>query len=104
MKESKFQAALIKDIKKQYPGCVVLKNDEQYLQGFPDLTILFPNKQWAVLECKKSENEPFQPNQKHYIDTLSQTGFAKVIYPENKEEVLNELHQSFQPRRSTRVS
>ncbi len=76
MKESKFQAALIKDIKKQYPGCVVLKNDEQYLQGFPDLTILFPNKQWAVLECKKSENEPC--NIVSFAVLLMYHGFAPI--------------------------
>ena len=40
MLERDFQAKLIRDIKKRFPGCIVLKNDASYIQGFPDLTIL----------------------------------------------------------------
>ena len=46
VKENQFQAQLIKDLKTTFPDCVVLKNDANYLQGFPDLLILCNNK-WA---------------------------------------------------------
>ena len=50
MLESKFQANLIKKIKKQYPGCIVMKNDASYIQGIPDLLVLYKDK-WVSLEC-----------------------------------------------------
>ena len=71
-----------------------MKNDPNYLQGVPDLTIFFNNK-WATLEVKKSANASHQPNQDHYVNKMNQMSFARFIYPENKEEVLNELQQTF---------
>lgn len=94
MKESKFQAELIKELGRMFRGCVVLKNDANYIQGFPDLTVLYKNH-WAVLECKRSASERFQPNQEFYIDELDSMGFARAIYPENKEDILYELQQAF---------
>ena len=49
MLESKFQAKLIKEIKENLPGCIVMKTDPNYIQGMPDLLILHKNK-WASLE------------------------------------------------------
>lgn len=101
--ESEFQKNLIKELKELFPGCVVLKNDAGYKQGIPDLLILY-KKKWAMLECKKTEKAMRQPNQEYYIKKLSEMSFAKFIFPQNKEEVLNELQQTFKPRRSTRLS
>lgn len=101
--ESAFQANLILDIKDLFPGCIVLKNDEQYIQGIPDLLILYNNK-WAALECKRSNYEPYRPNQEYYIERMDKMSYATMICPENKEEVLYELQQTLQPRRSTRIS
>lgn len=53
MLENKFQANLIKELKKLFPGCIVMKNDASYIQGIPDLLILY-NDKWASLECKKA--------------------------------------------------
>ena len=102
MLENQFQSELIKELKKMFPGCVIAKNDPNYIQGFPDLTILYLDK-WAILECKRSEDEPHRPNQDYYVDKLDNMSFSRFIYPENKEEVLYELQQTFQPRRSTRL-
>lgn len=93
--ESKFQKELMDEIREQYPGCVILKNDPGYIQGFPDWTILYKNK-WAVLETKRDKNAPKQPNQEYYVNQLNRMSFSRVVYPENKEEVLNELHKAFQ--------
>lgn len=103
MKESEFQSELIKELKREFPGCMVLKNDPNYIQGIPDLIILYKDK-WAVLECKKEENSPHQPNQDYYISLMNGMSFAKFIYPENKEEILDELQRSFRVRRTSRLS
>lgn len=103
MKESKFQRELIKDLEEIFPGCIVIKNDPGYIQGFPDLTIFFKNF-WAVLETKRSTCSSRQPNQEYYISLLNSMSYAAFIYPENKEEILNELQQAFKPRRTSRIS
>lgn len=102
-KENKFQAELIKEIKKLFPGCFVLKNDANYIQGIPDLLILFEDK-WAALECKKNKKAHKQPNQEYYVGELDKMSYANFICPENKEEVLNEIQESFRSRRTTRIS
>lgn len=102
-KESRFQSALIRELEGMFPGCIILKNDANYLQGFPDLTIFY-NQSWAVLESKRSLHEKYQPNQKYYIEMCNRMSFASMICPENKEAVLYELQLAFAPRRTTRVS
>ena len=92
--ESKFQAQLIKDLKRLFPGCVVLKNDPNYIQGIPDLTIFYKDK-WATLEVKKDAKASHQPNQDYYVSSMNEMSFSRFIYPENKSEVLHDLQQSF---------
>lgn len=94
MKESKFQKKLIEEIKEKFPGCIVLKNDCNYIQGIPDLLILF-NDKWATLECKKNSKAKHQPNQDYYIDKMNEMSFSSFVYPENKEEIINALERSF---------
>lgn len=97
MRESKFQADLIKELNEMFPEVLVMKLDSSYIQGIPDLLVLHPNG-WAVLEVKRSINEPFQPNQEYYLDLLDQWSFAAMICPENKREVLNELRSKLARR------
>ena len=93
MKESKFQKELIDEIESRFPDAIVMKNDPNYIQGIPDLTILYGNK-WATLEVKKSEKAVHQPNQDFYVETMNKMSFSAFIFPENKKEVLDELEQS----------
>lgn len=102
-RESKFQSELIIDLKDLFPGCMVLKNDANYIQGIPDLLILYQNT-WAALECKRSLYKPFQPNQEYYLEVMDDMSFASMICPENREAVLYELQQSFSVRRLARFS
>ena len=102
-RENAFQAELIKELKERFPGCIVTKNDPNYIQGLPDLTILYKDR-WAMLECKRSENEHHQPNQDHYVERADGMSFARFIFPENKETVLNELQRSFEAERASLVS
>ena len=94
MLESSFQAQLIKYLKKIFPGCIVTKNDSSYIQGIPDLTIFYKDK-WANLECKQNARAKKQPNQEYYVGRMNEMSFSKFICPENKEEVLYELQQTF---------
>ena len=94
MKESKFQADLKKELKDRFPGCIITKNDAGYIQGIPDLLILW-NDKWATLECKKSANATHQPNQDYYVEKMNQMSFSAFIFPENKGAVLNDLERSF---------
>ena len=91
--ERDFQAKLIKELRMIFKGCIILKNDPNYIQGIPDLIILY-NDRWAALEVKKSEHAPHRPNQEYYVDLMNEMSFASFIYPENKEEILYELQQT----------
>lgn len=92
--ESNFQAKLIKELKKRYPGCIVMKNDSGYIQGIPDLLVLHEDK-WGALEVKKNATAKRQPNQEYYVDKMNNMSYSSFIYPENKEEVLHELDKKF---------
>lgn len=96
MLESKFQRELVSELEVMFPGSLIYKNETK--QGFPDLTILY-KKHWALLECKKSEDADHQPNQDYYVERANNMSFSRFIYPENKQEVLNELQQAFGVRR-----
>lgn len=98
MKESDFQKDLKKELKTMFPGCIVSKLDSGDIQGIPDLLVLHGNN-WATLECKRNKDATLRPNQDYYVDKMNEMSFSRFIYPENKEEVLNELRKSLQPRR-----
>ncbi len=92
--ERDFQAKLIKELKSRFKGCMVMKLDSSYIQGIPDLLVLY-NDKWAVLEAKRSSNAKHRPNQDYYVQHMDDMSFSRFIYPENKSEVLDELQQVF---------
>lgn len=91
--ERDFQAKLIKEIKSIFPGCIVMKTDPTYIQGLPDLLILH-NDKWAALEVKRSANASKRPNQDYYVEKMDDMSYASFIYPENKEDILDELRET----------
>ena len=95
MRESKFQSNLIKKLKSKFIGCIIMKNDANYIQGIPDILILYKDK-WAALENKKSRTASHRPNQEYYVELMNKMSFARFICPENEEEVLNELQRTFE--------
>lgn len=90
--ESGFQDKLRNELKEMFPGCLIFKMDQ--IQGIPDLLILYETK-WASLEVKKSARAIRQPNQEYYVDRMDKMSFSSFIYPENKDEVLDELYLYF---------
>lgn len=92
--ENKFQADLIKELQREFPDSIIVKNDAGYKQGIPDLSI-FEGAQWATLECKKDSKASHRPNQDYYVGKMNGMSFSRFISPENKQEVLNELKVHF---------
>ena len=97
------QARLIKDLKKRFEGCLVIKLDPSYIQGIPDLLVLYKDR-WAALECKKDIYSVKRPNQEYYVKLMNDMSFSRFVTPENKEEVLSDLQQTFESDRRTRIS
>lgn len=94
-REGKFQNELITDIKRLLPGCIVMKNDPDYIQGIPDLTVLY-KKRWACLEVKRTNDASHRPNQDYYVQLMNTMSFAAFVYPENKDEVLSALFKELE--------
>lgn len=90
--ESGFQDRLRDEIKMMFPGCMVFKMDQ--IQGIPDLLILY-NDTWASLECKQHKGASIRPNQEYYVELMDNLSFSRFVYPENKDEVLDDLYRYF---------
>lgn len=101
-KESKYQANLIKKITKMLPDSIVLKNDPNYKQGIPDLLVL-EGDGWATLEVKQHAKAKHRPNQDYYVERMNQMSYSAFIYPENEEEILDEMVGSLKLRRKARI-
>ena len=91
--ESGFQDKVVKRIKEIYPDSMVFKMDQR--QGIPDILIL-KDDHWASLETKRATDASKRPNQEYYVDKMNKMSFSRFICPENKEEVLHELQQTFE--------
>lgn len=102
MRENEYQGHLIKRIEKTFVGSIVLKNDPNYKQGIPDLTIFYKDK-WATLEVKKSKNASHQPNQDYYVELMNQMSYSAFIYPDNEEEILDEMARTLSIVGETRI-
>lgn len=94
MLENRFKTKLVKELKTMFPGCMIFHLDPNEMQGAPDLLILWKDK-WAALEGKKSGKATTRPNQEYYVELMNGMSFARIIFPENKEDVLDELQQAF---------
>lgn len=98
--ETKFQKEIIDELRNLFPGCIILKNDANYLQGIPD-TSIFIGDFYAFLEVKREypRASDYRPNQEYYIELLNNWSFAAMICPENKDEVLRDLQHAYRSSR-----
>ena len=103
MLENKFKTQLCKEIKERLPGTMIFHLDPTEMQGAPDLLVLYKDR-WAALEGKKHSKASHRPNQDYYVELMNKMSFARFVCPENKEEVLDELQQTFRARRKARNS
>lgn len=94
MLENKYKTDLVKRIENTWVGSIVIRVDPTFIQGFPDLLVLY-NDRWAALEVKKSSKEPHRPNQDDYVELTNQMGFGAFIFPENEDDVLAQLDDYF---------
>lgn len=92
--ERDYQSHLIRRLKKEFEGCYVLKNDPDYIQGIPDLTILY-HERWATLEVKRSSGAPHRPNQDYYVHDMASKGYSSFVFPENEEDIFDDLRSYF---------
>lgn len=93
-----FQSQMVKRLEQEFPGCIVLKNDPWWIQGIPDLLLLWGDK-WAALETKAATRSRRRPNQPYYVDVMDEMSYARFVSPDNVEEVLDEIHRSFRSSR-----
>lgn len=92
--ENVYQRKLKKRIENMFEGSFVVKNDSSFIQGIPDLTVFYKNK-YAILEVKRSANEPHRPNQDYYVDMFNGVSYAAFIYPENEKQIIKEMEEFF---------
>lgn len=88
--ESKTQERLIKYLKKR--GCYVIKPKPGpgVPVGCPDVIFLFEGF-WGAFEVKSSKLARYQPLQKETIQKFDGWSYARVVYPANFDEIINEL-------------
>lgn len=97
-KESNFKSDFVKALKKKVRLTAVLqyKQDSTTVKGFPDTIILGPEAVTAFIEFKQHRNAKFQPLQKEWGEKLKERNFLYYcVYPENAEQVLEELVEVF---------
>jgi len=102
MLEREFQATLKAELEGRFPGCMILKQDPNQLQGVPDLLVLHEDK-WASLETKRSRKAAKQPNQEYYVNRMDGMSFSAFVNPENYHEVLDDLQSAFRSGREARI-
>ena len=90
--EAKTQSKLIKWLKAHGYFVIKTKPGPGVPVGTPDV---FAVKEgfWAAFEVKASRNAPFQPLQKRTVEKLNKWSYAKVVYPQNLDEILEELER-----------
>jgi hypothetical protein len=93
-----YQRHVIARLRELYPEAIIIKGDANFLQGIPDLLVLW-NDRWAALECKMNQASDRQPNQDFYIELMDQWSFAAFIWPDNEEAVLGALQSALLPSR-----
>lgn len=91
--KSGYKTRLVKELDRMFPGCLIIINDPNLRQGIPDLLILF-GRRWAALEVKASRLAPTRPNQPYYVEKLNKMSYGAIIFPENEEEILDELERA----------
>jgi len=78
---------------KLLPNCVVMSIQQTSIRGTPDILMCL-NGRFVALELKRSSTAPATELQRYNIQKLDEAGgFAKICYPENFEEIFEQLKE-----------
>lgn len=94
MNEGTFKINFLKKLGFLFPESIVIKTDPTSIQGIPDRLVLYRNT-WVALEFKRSANASKRANQEYYINLFNEMSGASFVFPENQEEVIHAIQQSF---------
>ncbi len=93
--ESDFNKELKEKLDARFPGNVIINQDPSTsFQGVPDKLVLYKDR-WALLESKRATKAARRPNQEHYVEKFNEMSFSAFICPENCDEVLDALQDTF---------
>ena len=97
--EGIFKKKLIAELEKEFPDCLITKLEADFNTWIPDVLIV-DGPRWATLEVKASKADVTKPRknkeaQDYYVKKMRRMSYSSYVYPENKEEVLNELKVHF---------
>ena len=93
MREADFKTKFQNKVKRELKPVAILqyKQDATTVKGFPDALFIFEGIV-VFIEFKKSKTARFQEGQKLWLDRLNDNcHFAFVCYPQNADEIFNEL-------------
>lgn len=92
MKEADFQKKVIAWLKKQ--GCLVLKYEQNATTRAGVADVFFCKEGfYGFIETKKAKNSPLRPGQKEFIEKMDEWSYGRICYPENFEQIKEELLQ-----------
>lgn len=91
MAESNFQKKVASWLRKKGCYVLVITAHPGIPDGMTDILALIPGGGWAALECKASKSARMRPLQAPTIKKLDNMYFARKVYPENWEEIKQEL-------------
>lgn len=92
--EKDFEADFMEELDQRLPGGMWLKGNSAMRQGVPDRLYL-NGPHWALLEFKRDGSATKQPNQEYYVELFDSWSFARIVTPENAQEVLDEIQAAF---------
>lgn len=92
MLEKDFQAKVAKWLRSK--GCMVLKYQQNATTraSIPDILFLKEGF-WGALEVKKSKTAKYRPGQKEMVAKMDEMSYARVVYPENFDDIKAELEE-----------
>ena len=95
MLEMSFKTKFLRDLVERLPDVDLDFIDTRPKQrSYPDTFVIGPFF-WAALEFKRTKRASHQPNQDYYVAHFRKKGYSNFVYPENAEEVLNDLEKLF---------
>lgn len=88
--ESNLQTKIAKWLRSKGCFVMVLTPGKGIPRGVSDVFFCYEGF-YGFLEVKKAKNAKRQPGQEQFVKKMDEWSFARIVYPENYEEVLKEI-------------